>query len=332
MISKIPHLTTALKGPLMQLENDLLKHEEQVESWLQRQWLKTPAPFYSSVDLRNSGFKLAPVDTNLFPAGFNNLNPEFMPLCIKAIQSAVKRLSSHSKLVLIIAEQHTRNLFYLESLETLRNIFENAGIEARIASLRNDIRTPVTIKLPSGKSCLLEPIERQGARVGLKNFSPCLILLNNDLSAGRPKILEGLEQQVIPPLSLGWSTRKKSDHFSHYHQVSKEFAKQIGIDPWLISPLSVQCGEVNFKDRSNSTCLVRNVEKLLEAIKNKYDEYGIMDDPFVVIKANSGTYGMGIMTVKSPKEVLKLTRKQRNKMSSTKEGLIVKNVLVQEGV
>jgi oxygen-independent coproporphyrinogen-3 oxidase len=26
------------------------------------------------VDLRNAGFKLAPVDTNLFPAGFNNLN------------------------------------------------------------------------------------------------------------------------------------------------------------------------------------------------------------------------------------------------------------------
>ena len=36
-----------------------------------------------SVDLRNSGFKLAPVDTNLFPGGFNNLNPGF-PAAVRA--------------------------------------------------------------------------------------------------------------------------------------------------------------------------------------------------------------------------------------------------------
>ena len=29
--------------------------------------------FYCSVDLRDSGDKIAPVDCNLFPAGFNNI-------------------------------------------------------------------------------------------------------------------------------------------------------------------------------------------------------------------------------------------------------------------
>jgi len=41
---------------------------------------------------------------------------------------------------------------------------------------------------------------------------------------------------------------------------------------------------------------------------------------------------MGIMTVKSVDEIVNLNRKQRNKMSSAKEGLVVDNVLIQEGV
>ncbi len=332
MTSGVPHLTTALNGPLLQLEAHLLERQTQVEIWLREQWLQTPAPFYASVDLRNAGFKLAPVDTNLFPAGFNNLNPSFIPLCIQAAQAAVERACPTAKRVLIVAENHTRNLFYLESLETLRDIFQKGGLEARIGSLRDDITEPVTIELPSGKQCTLEPLVRNGNRVAVDDFSPCLVLLNNDLSAGRPPILEGLEQEVMPPLHAGWSTRRKSQHFTHYSNVAKEFAQQIDIDPWLISPLTLQCGEVNFKEKAGSECLARNVDNLIMSIRSKYREYNIDRDPFVVVKADSGTYGMGIMTVKSADDIVNLNRKQRNKMSSAKEGLVVDNVLVQEGV
>lgn len=81
---QFPHLTTALTGPLQSLEAHLLEHQVEIEAWLREQFCQTPPPFYGSVDLRNAGFKLAPVDMNLFPAGFNNLNPKFMPLCIHA--------------------------------------------------------------------------------------------------------------------------------------------------------------------------------------------------------------------------------------------------------
>ncbi|EEF80669.1 glutamate--cysteine ligase [Methylophaga thiooxydans] len=332
MTSGVPHLTTALNGPLLQLESHLLEKQTQVETWLREQWLQTSAPFYASVDLRNAGFKLAPVDTNLFPAGFNNLNTSFMPLCIQAAQTAVERACPTAKRVLIVAENHTRNLFYLESLETLRDIFQKAGLEARIGSLRDDITETMKVNLPSGKTCTLEPLVRKGNRVAVDDFSPCLVLLNNDLSAGRPAILEGLEQVIMPPLHAGWSTRKKSDHFTQYNAVAKEFAAQIDIDPWLISPLTLQCGEVNFKEKSGTECLARNIDNLLMSIRSKYREYNIDRDPFVVVKADSGTYGMGIMTVKSADEIENLNRKQRNKMSSAKEGLVVDNVLVQEGV
>lgn len=332
MTSGVPHLTTALNGPLLGLESQLLEKQTAVESWLREQWLTTPAPFYASVDLRNAGFKLAPVDTNLFPAGFNNLNKDFMPLCIQAVQTAVERACPTAKRVLIVAENHTRNLFYLESLETLRGIFQQAGLEARIGSLRDDITELTRIDLPSGKQCCLEPLVRRGNRVAVDDFSPCLVLLNNDLSVGRPAILEDLEQQIVPPLHAGWSTRKKSQHFTHYHHVANEFAQQIGIDPWLVSPLTLQCGEVNFKEKEGIDCLARNINDLLTMIRAKYAEYNIDQEPFVVVKADSGTYGMGIMTVTSADEIVNMNRKQRNKMSSAKEGLVVDNVLVQEGV
>jgi glutamate--cysteine ligase len=144
--------------------------------------------------------------------------------------------------------------------------------------------------------------------------------------------LEGLEQEVMPPLHAGWSNRKKSHHFNQYHAVAKEFAAQIDIDPWLIEPLTLQCGEVNFKEKAGLECLARNIDNLLMSIRKKYREYNIDREPFVVVKADSGTYGMGIMTVKSADEIYNLNRKQRNKMSSAKEGLVVDNVLVQEGV
>jgi glutamate--cysteine ligase len=332
MISGVPHLTTAWKGPLLQLESHLLTHQVEVEAWLREQWLLTPAPFYASVDLRNSGFKLAPVDTNLFSAGFNNLNPAFLPLCIQAVQSAVERACPRARKVLIVAENHTRNLFYLESLETLRSILEKAGLEARIGSLREDVTETTSIDLPSGSTCVIEPLIRVGNRVAIGDFSPCLVLLNNDLSGGRPAILEDLEQVLTPPLSAGWSNRKKSDHFSHYHDVTTEFAKQVGLDPWLISPLSLQCGEVNFMERLGNECLAKNVENMLASIQKKYDEYGIDREPFVVVKSDTGTYGMGIMMVKSADEIINLNRKQRTKMSSAKEGMSVENVLIQEGV
>jgi len=76
----VPHLTTALTGPLLDLERRFLENETTVERWLRKQWLEHTPPFYASVDLRNAGYKLAPVDTNLFPGGFNNLNADFFAL------------------------------------------------------------------------------------------------------------------------------------------------------------------------------------------------------------------------------------------------------------
>ena len=71
----VPHLITALTGPINELEQRVLESMPAIERWFRLEWMEHTPPFYTSVDLRNAGFKLAPVDTNLFPGGFNNRKP-----------------------------------------------------------------------------------------------------------------------------------------------------------------------------------------------------------------------------------------------------------------
>ncbi len=328
----VPHLTTQINGPLQELERVVLDQRPEIERWFRTQWLQHEVPFYCSVDLRNSGFKLAPVDTNLFPGGFNNLNPDFLPLCVHAAMSAVQRVCHDARGFLLVPENHTRNLHYLHNVAVLQRILQGAGLEVRVGSLIPDLEAPMELATSGGETVLLEPIERRGHRVGVAGFDPCAVLLNNDLSAGIPAILEAIEQPVVPPLVAGWATRRKSHHFHTYDRVAEDFAKLIGIDPWVVNPIFSQCGKVNFTQQEGEDCLAANVEFVLSEVHEKYAHYGITEAPFAIVKADAGTYGMGIMTVKSVDDVRNLNRKTRNKMSVIKEGQPVHEVIIQEGV
>jgi glutamate--cysteine ligase len=205
-------------------------------------------------------------------------------------------------------------------------------MRVRVGSLNPEITQVTTLELPNGARLTLEPVVRQGRRVGLADFDPCTILLNNDLSAGIPEILRDIDQPVLPPMHAGWATRLKSNHFTAYDEVAAEFSQLVGIDPWLINPYFGVCGEIDFQERQGEECLASQVDEILTRTRRKYQEYGIQQAPFVIVKADAGTYGMGIMSVKSAEEVVGLNRKQRNKMAVVKEGLRVNHVIVQEGV
>jgi glutamate--cysteine ligase len=333
----VPHLTTALSGPLLSLENKMLEAMPKIEHWFRSQWLEYAAPFYGSVDLRNSGFKLAPVDTNLFPGGFNNLNNEFLSLSVQAAMVAVEKICPEAHRLMIIPENHTRNIYYLRNVVELVNIMKAAGLDVRVGSISPEITEPTILEAHDGQKLLLEPVVREGNRIKLKNkelgdFDSCAILLNNDLSGGVPDILQNLEQNLIPPLHAGWHVRRKSQHFSAYNRVVDDFSKLLQIDPWLLNPYFETCGRIDFHARTGEECLAQKVEELLTKIKIKYAEYGIAHEPFVIVKADAGTYGMGIMSVKSPNDVRDLNRKTRNKMSVIKEGQQVSEVIIQEGV
>ena len=329
----VPHLVTALTGPINELEQRILDSMPAIERWFRLEWMEHTPPFYSSVDIRNAGFKLAPVDTNLFPGGWNNLTPQMLPLAVQSAMAAIEKICPEAKNLLLIPENHTRNTFYLSNVAQLQRIFNMAGLNVRIGSVNPDIKEPTEIQLPTGEKVLLEPVIRSKRRLGLKDFDPCTILLNNDLSAGAPGILEDLhEQYLLPPLHAGWSVRRKSTHFRNYEEVSKRFGKVLGIDPWLIHPMFNRCGEVDFASGSGMDCLTTNVDALLTKVRRKYKEYGINEKPFVIVKADNGTYGMGIMTVRDVKDLEALNRKGKNKMGVIKDGQTVHDVIIQEGV
>ena len=329
----VPHLVTALTGPINELEQRILESMPAIERWFRLEWMEHTPPFYTSVDIRNAGFKLAPVDTNLYPGGWNNLTDEMLPLAVQAAMAAIEKICPEAKNLLLVPENHTRNTFYLRNVVQLQRIFEQAGLNVRLGSLNPDILEPTDITLSSGETLTLEPLQRDGRRIGLKGFDPCTVLINNDLSAGTPAVLQNLHEQfVLPPLHAGWSVRRKSTHFAAYEEVAKRFAKLLGMDHWLINPMFNHCGQVDFADGEGMACMRDNVDVLLTKIRRKYKEYGIQEKPFVVIKADNGTYGMGIMTVRDAAELNELNRRTRNKMSTVKDGLPVSDVLIQEGV
>ncbi len=330
ILSSPPRLVTNQVEPLHELEEHIIRNQCAIERWFRCQWQQTPPPFYGSVDLRNAGFKLAPIDTNLFPAGFNNLNPEHSALHITAIQHYLDQYHPSLERLLLIPENHTRNLFYLENVARLAELLRAAGLEVRVASWASD--SAQDIDLPSGERLHLDVLERVGARLRVGDFDPELILLNNDLSGGAPELLHGLEQEVLPPLAAGWQHRRKSQHFSHYRRLAVEFSEVIDIDPWLIDPFFRRCSNINFLQAEGLDCLVTNVDAVLAEIDERYRHYGIDARPFVIVKADAGTYGMGVMTAYSGAELRELNRKARTRMAKSKEGLPVSDVFIQEGV
>jgi len=329
----VPHLVTALTGPINELEQRILDSMPAIERWFRLEWMEHTPPFYSSVDIRNAGFKLAPVDTNLYPGGWNNLTPPMLPLAVQAAMAAIEKICPEARNLLIIPENHKRNTSYLSNIAQLRRIFHMAGLNVRIGSIDPDIKKITTIELPNGESVKLEPVIRGRRRLGVKDFDPCTILLNNDLRAGVPGILEDLhEQYLLPPLHAGWFTRRKSRHFQSYEEVAKRFGKLIGVDPWLINPMFNKCGETDLSSSAGMDCVSSNVDSLLTKIKRKYKEYGINEKPFVVVKADDSSANMGIVTVRDVKDLAGMQFGGQEIDGDVAVAQRLSEVIVQEGV
>lgn len=315
---------------------------EEICAWLEARRAESGAPFYSSVDVRHAGFKLAPVDTNLFPAGFNQLSPAARTRAAARMKERFARYSGLRSIgegasasatkILIIPENHTRNTGYIDNLAALRDIFIAAGATVEIGSLvASD--APIEVTASTGEVLREMPLSRQGSLLkAADGFCPQLIVLNNDLTSGLPEMLRGVSQPILPRPSQGWYRRRKSIYFDAYATLAREFAMAFDLDPWLISAESQKCGRVDFGERQGLECVAVNVEKVLHKIRSKYAQYGIAQEPYVYVKSDAGTYGMGIMTVRAGEEVLEINKKIRNKMNVIKEGVQSTEVIIQEGV
>jgi glutamate--cysteine ligase len=272
-----------------------------------------------------------PVDTNLFPAGFNNLSEAARGRAVIGFKRHLQQYFPDAKKLLLLAENHTRNLGYLENLHVLSGLLSAAGAEVVIG--RSEGEEVLELTSMSGQVVIEHPLEKAEGLLRTKaGFTPDLIIVNNDLTAGIPDVITDIRQPLIPSVHLGWHQRRKHQHFKQYGKVANEFATAFGFDCWKIWTAFDEVQELDFKERTGMELLAERTRDVLIRIAKKYEAYGIEETPYVFVKADAGTYGMGIMTVRDPEELLSLNKKDRNKMNAVKEGAQVTEVIIQEGI
>ncbi|QOD38050.1 glutamate--cysteine ligase [Candidatus Wolbachia massiliensis] len=296
--------------------------EKSINNWFETKFKGLILPFYSSIDLRNSGYKVAPIDANLFPAGFNNLSETSKTVAAKLIRTYFEK--KQYKKALVIPESYTRNKMYIENVFTIEKILQLAGFETRVGIFHNEAHNLIES---------YETIIKENSLLKTASgFVPDVIILNRDMTSHIPDTLKNVKQEVVPSPLYGWHNRRKFKYFEIYRKLAYEFCSEFKIDPWLISALTESCDEVDFNDDSSRETVATKVDQILSLVQKKYEEYGIKTQPYVFIKANNGTYGMGIITAASGEEILNLNKKRRHKMKKIKEGIEINSVIIQEGV
>ena len=313
------------------VEKRLIARYPDVEAWIKGHAEKVCFPIHSSVDLRDSGFKISSIDANIYPAGFNNLCESFLERGGKLLREFVTGSFSGVERIVIYPESHTRNKYYLQNLLSLKSMVERGGYETIFATLDPKFPAgPTELEAIDGQTVQIHKLAREGDLLCTDTFTPDLILINNDFSDGRPAEIINLNRPVTPPVEMGWYSRTKMEHFRLYNSLVEEFAEILEVDPWLLSPLTDLAEEVQFKNSDGVDRAAEKVDRLIERISAKYNEHGIDQKPLVFVKDNAGTYGMGIVVVESGDELRGLNRSQRNKMSRGKGSSGINSVILQE--
>lgn len=312
-----------------ELEKFMCKNWNQVNQLLDQWQGELPQPLYSSVDVRESGKKYAPVDHNLYSAGWNNICNKDLTKGHLMFGQAIRKAAPNAKTVALIPESHTKNKWYLDNVYHLKTVLEGAGFTV-------DVLTPDTQLFTDGPIVKLESqsahqLELHQAKVVSGEFKRLddesvrydVVVLNNDQSNPLQVDWASIKVPVMPSPFAGWNRRQKNMHFRHYQMIANRFCEHFGINADLIQARFRAVENVDFEAQEGLEGLATAVDELIKEIGT---------DAAVFAKASQGTYGMGISVFKSADEVRAMNRRTRNKMDVGKNNIKFTSVLVQEGV
>ena len=306
---------------------------KEIEDWIDEQSRKARVPLYTSVDLRVSHHKITPVDTNIFPAGFNNLCRVFRERVGRLFREEFIRSHPETRKIVVVPELHTRNPYYWENIQVIKTILESEGFLVEIGLVSDELyQDGIGFKAISGKEVKAYKLKRKDGIVYISEFIPDLILINNDFSSECPEILRDISQPVEPPVEMGWHTRRKNVHFEFYNKLAGELADIIEIDPWMISIETFSQKGVDLDKPEDREIVATHVDLLLNRLRNEYEKRGVNEKPFVFVKSNSGTYGMSVLSVLAGDDIRTLNAEGRKQMKVTKGGKPVRDVVIQEGI
>jgi len=311
--------------------------KEELESFITTQWNKVndhidqmakdyPMPIYSSVDIREGIDKFAPVDMNMYPAGFNNLCQLDLDASSKLFKKAINQIANEVKAIGIIPESHTKNLFYLDHLAFLSKALLDTGYEVYLLSFDDQLfgesdeltlisHSKFELKIAKGK--IVDGFMQAG------DHKIDMALLNHDQSTPINLDWDAIKTPVHPTPKIGWFRRQKSEHFEAYQKVVTQFSKDFSINPNLIMANFKSLKEINFSTKDGLEEIGKAVDSLLSDLPQGTKAF---------VKASQGTYGMGISVVSSGDEIVSMNRKNRDKMDIGKNKIKFTSVVIQEGV
>jgi len=331
-------------GPslLAELTPRLESKREELSRWFAEERARLPMPFYASVDIRDADWKVAAVDANAYPAGFNNVSENQRVHLSEHLLSWI--LSEHPNVewLHIWPESHTRNKGYVENLLVLRKMLSSSGFKVTVGSpklnglpevegLNGNLQLSETTA--EGQLLVATPIqgEGDGGGAGDSGFgTPDLLILNHDLSDGP---LQGIgDIPIAPSQEMGWYQRRKSSHFRHAQPFIDKAAAILEIDPWLLGTHWFVSEDKCLEKEVCTIELAAQVDNCLMFLGEKYAEYGIEGEPVLFVKNDSGTYGLGIIEIRSGEELLNLSKRKVNRLTYGKGGADAEDFLLQEGV
>ena len=309
------------------LAQRLENNRELITEWMRKKRSEVPIPIYGSVDIRDSGWKVAVVDANHFPAGFNNVSKDDEVRISSLLGEHILRKNPECKWVHLYPESHTRNPGYVENISTIKRLIIGAGFRCTVGS--PELEGHGSLDGITGP-LVLDQVIVDGESLLIEHEKPDLVMLNNDLTEG---MLPGLEtNQVSPPPHMGWQRRRKSEHYACLQSYVNEIAEMLDIDPWhLLTDWFVSEDKCLEKDTCRKI-LAAEVDEFLARISVRYDSLGIDRQPVAFIKNDRGTYGLGIMAITSGDQLLTLSNRKFKRLMYSKGGADVDNFLIQEGV
>jgi glutamate--cysteine ligase len=316
------------KNMLTDVIEDIYKNKNKIEAWISSYKINHDFPIYHSVDIRDADYKISVVDTNLFPAGFNNLCKIDLQEASNLIKQAILKRVPKCEKILLYCEYHTRNKGYLENIFSLQLMLQNAGFKVDLAATFTEDDSQEYIVLNSLNDNELKILNTNMLDTSIYN----VVVLNNDLTSGVPKFLDEIQIPVFPSSSAGWYSRSKRKHFLYANKLIKDFSNMLGIDPWLFSCLFSTVEDVDINEAESRGKLYEASKKLFKQIKEKYEKFDIKEKPFIFLKADTGTYGMGVLAIEEPEEILNLNRNARKKLYKGKSAVPISSFLLQEGV
>lgn len=314
------------------IHQKILKFRSSIDSWFRQKSAGLSFPFYSSFDIRDSGIIVAPVDANIFPAGFNNICQVDQESAVDITRKYIEiHYGTDVKSIALLAEEHTNNLYYWNNVGALLSLLTKSGYETKVA-IPKELPQPLTVTSAAGITLeVFGAIVDQGL-VKIDGSSVDLIICNNDFSQSYETWIEGLKTPMNPPHTLGWHRRRKSDFFKLYNQLAFEFAELIDINPISIQVQTQLFTHFDVTSEDSRDQLAQEVDRFLIHLKKEYEDKGITQEPFAFVKNNSGTYGMAVTQVKSGDEIRNWNYKFRKKMKTGKGGNTVGELIIQEGI